>query len=376
MIAQGEPAQPKPGQPQAPLGFGVVSLGVACWVAGGLGVALYGAYWIVLPAAPGAGRSRVPQWLEYTAALLAVAATVAISATLIPAGAFFVPILLACIGGALIWRQASDTERLRIRAVSRTSISAAPSDRLGRIRLAAGVLLVVSGAAFVLARANVSALRDGVLAVVVTLVGVALLTGPWWIRVMAQLSNERTARIRSQERAELAAHLHDSVLQTLALIQRNADAPREVVRLARGQERELRALLYGRDAETGALAQRLRAVAGEVEDSYAVPVEAVVVGDAPLDERLSALAAATREALVNAAKHSGAASISLYAEVETQEVMVFVKDRGTGFDPDAVAEDRQGLRGSVLGRVERHGGTATVRSVLGTGTEVELRMPR
>jgi signal transduction histidine kinase len=344
--------------------------------AGGLGVALYGAYWIVVPTAPDAGRGRVPTWLEYVVAALAAAAAVAAATEALPSGALFGPILLACLGGALIWRQASDPERQRLRSMSRTSMAAPHDDRVGRARLAAGVVLVVAGAAFVLARADVTAVRDGLVATVVTVIGVALLTGPWWIRAMTQLSDERAARIRSQERAELAAHLHDSVLQTLALIQRNAGSPREVARLARGQERELRTLLYGPPSAAGEFGERLRGVAAEVEDAYAVPVEVVVVGGAELDDGLTAVAAAAREALVNAAKHSGASSISLYAEIEAADVAVYVKDRGTGFDPAEVADDRQGVRGSIVARVERHGGTVRIRSTPGSGTEIEMRMPR
>jgi signal transduction histidine kinase len=344
-------------------------------VAGGLGVALYGAYWIVVPPAPEAGPGRLPSWLEYTLAGLAAAAAVALTMTALPAGALFGPALLACIGGALIWRQASDPERERLRVISRTSIAATHVERLGRARLVAGIALVLAGAAFVLARADVTGLRDGFVAMVVTVAGVALLTGPWWIRVMTQLSDERAERIRSQGRAELAAHLHDSVLQTLALIQRNAESPREVTRLARGQERELRSLLYGSAAASGQLAQRLQEAAAEVEDAYAIPVDIVVVGDTALDDKLAAVVAAVREALVNAAKHSGAAAVSVYAEVERDEVSVFVRDRGVGFDPDAMAADRQGVRGSIVGRIERHGGQARIRSAADTGTEVEIRMP-
>ncbi len=212
--------------------------------AGGLGIALYGAYWVVLPQAPGTVRGRVPRVLEYVA--VAVAAVVAVWATesSLPSGQLFGPAFAACIGGALIWRQASETERDRLGRLARTSLSAAGTDRLGRARVAAGVVFVVAGAVFVLARADVTAIRDGLLAVLVTVVGVALVTGPWWMRAMSALSEERAARIRSQERADIAAHLHDSVLQTLALIQRNAGSAREVARLARGQERELRSLLY------------------------------------------------------------------------------------------------------------------------------------
>jgi signal transduction histidine kinase len=302
-------------------------------------------------------------------------AAVVVVATTVPAGGLVLPTVLACLGGALIWRQASDTERLRLRALSRESLVADSTGRVGRVRLVAGAALVATGAALVLVGADVRAIRDGVLAMLVTVVGIAVITGPWWMRLVAQLSEERTERIRSQERADIAAHLHDSVLQTLALIQRNAASPREVSRLARGQERELRTLLYGERAASGQLADELRRHAGEIEDGYAVKVDVVVVGDIALTDDLAALVAAARESLVNAAKHSLATAISLYAEVEPGAVHVFVKDRGVGFDPAGVADDRQGVRGSIEGRMERHGGTARIISSPGEGTEVRLMMP-
>ncbi len=342
--------------------------------AGGLGVALYGAYWIVLPTAPDAPRSRLPVWLEYGVAAIAAVIVVGSLTYQMPLGSVFAPTLLACLGGALIWRQATEPDRDRWRRLSRTSLSAGGSDRVGRLRLAAGAALVVAGGVIVLARANVSALRDGLLAVTVAVIGLALLTGPWWMRMMTQLSAERSERIRSQERADIAAHLHDSVLQTLALIQRNASSPREVSRLARGQERDLRNLLYGSRAASGQLADELRSAAAEVEDAYAITVEAVVVGDAELTDGLAAATAAAREALVNAAKHAGVTDVSLYAEVESDAVSIFVKDRGVGFDLDAVADDRQGVRGSIIARIERHGGEVKLRSHPGSGTEVEIRM--
>jgi signal transduction histidine kinase len=347
---------------------------VGLTTAGGLGVALYGAYWIVLPSAPDAPRSRFPVWLEYAVAALAAVIVIGSVAYTMPLGSVFGPTLLACLGGALIWRQAAEPDRDRWRRLSRNSLSAGGSDRVGRLRLVAGAALVVAGGVVVLARANVSALRDGLLAVTVAAIGIALLTGPWWMRMMAQLGAERSERIRSQERADIAAHLHDSVLQTLALIQRNASSPREVSRLARGQERDLRNLLYGSRAASGQLADQLRGAAAEVEDAYAITVEAVVVGDAEMNDGLSAAAAAAREALVNAAKHAGVTEVSLYAEVESDAVSIFVKDRGVGFDLDEVADDRQGVRGSIIGRIERHGGDVKLRSQPGSGTEVEIRM--
>ncbi len=343
--------------------------------AGGLGLALYGAYWIVLPVSPDAGRPRVPRWLEYVLAGLLAVVAIGVIVTRLPAGGLFLPTLLACLGGALIWRQASDPDRDRLRLLSRTSLLAGGTDRLGRIRLAAGAALVVAGGLLVLARANVSAIRDGLIAMIVTVIGLALVTGPWWMRLMSQLGAERSERIRTQERADIAAHLHDSVLQTLALIQRNAGSPREVARLARGQERELRTLLYGQRTASGQLADELRRAAAEVEDAYAISADVVAVGDIEMTEQLDAAVAAAREALVNAAKHSGVTSVSLYAEVEPDEVSIFVKDRGVGFDPDEIADDRQGVRGSIVARIERHGGKVTVTSQQGSGTEIAIRMP-
>jgi signal transduction histidine kinase len=318
----------------------------------------------------------LPVWLEYVLAALAAIVSVGVFATSAPAGSLFAPLLLACIGGALIWRQATEPDRARLRTHAKTSLEASGANRLGRARLVSGAALVVGGAVWALVRADFSAFRDGLLAVIVTVVGLALVTGPWWMRMMTQLSAERAERIRSQERADIAARVHDSVLQTLALIQRNAESPREVARLARGQERTLRSLLYGDRAALGQFGDELRSVAAQVEDDYAVSVDVVVVGDAALDADLAALAAATKEALVNAAKHSGVAAVSLYAEVEADQISVFVKDRGVGFEMDAIAEDRQGVRGSIINRVERHGGTVRVTSAAGGGTEVELRMSR
>lgn len=344
--------------------------------AGGLGLALYGAYWIVLPARESAHTPRLPRWLEYTLGGVVGLIVIVAVGWWLPLGGLFIPSMLACLGGALIWRQATDSERMRLLRLSRTSLGADYADRTGRLRLAAGAILVIAGAALVLRHADFTALRDGAVAMAVTIAGLALLTGPWWVRLVAQLGAERAERIRSQERADIAAHLHDSVLQTLALIQRNAGSAREVTRLARGQERELRTLLYGDRHREGQLADELRMLAADVEDDYAIEVEAVVVGDAQLDDGLAALAAAAREALVNAAKHAGVESVSLYAEVEPHEVSVFVKDRGVGFDLDAIADDRQGVRGSIVGRIERHGGRVTVRSSPGEGTEIQMRMTR
>ena len=344
-------------------------------LSGGLGVVLYGAFWIVLTTPPDAkppSPRRVV--IESVVAVAAAAGTLIINAHTLPLGWWFLPSILACFGGALLWRQASETERDRWRRLSRSSLAAGATDRTGLLRIAAGVGLVVAGAIFILARAGISAVGVGLAAMLVTVGGLALITGPWWLRLVRDLSAERAERIRNEERADIAAHLHDSVLQTLALIQRNAAQPREVARLARSQERELRTKLYGDSTLSGQFAANLQSAVAEVEDTYAITVEVVIVGDRALDNRLEALVAATREAMINAAKHAGVTSVSLYAEITDVRVEVFVRDRGIGFDQATIGDDRQGVRGSILGRIERHHGQAAIKSKPGEGTEVALSM--
>jgi signal transduction histidine kinase len=206
--------------------------------------------------------------------------------------------------------------------------------------------------------------------------------GPWWLNIARELVLERQGRLRAEETADLAARVHDSVLQTLAMIQRHAEEPQRVVQLARAQERELRSWLFeGRPP--GSFADGLATVAAvvgqiqhDVEAAHDIRVEVVVVGDCPLDEHLEALLAAGREATVNAAKWSGAPVVSLFAEVENDRVSLFVRDRGRGFEPADVGSDRRGIAQSVNGRMQRAGGRAVIRSASGQGTEVELRMPR
>lgn len=292
------------------------------------------------------------------------------------------PLGLAVLGGAFIWREADDARRARWR---KTAAGIVGPTRGTAWRVGGGVALVIGGlSVFALGQLDFTAVRSALIAVVLTLVGVAIITVPWWIRLVRDLGNERQGRVRERERAEIAAHLHDSVLQTLALIQRQAGDPREVLRLARGQERELRSWLYGptgyaTDTETDTpkttFAAALAVAAGEVEDTYALAATPVVVGDIDLDPHLAALVAASREAMVNAAKHSGAADISVYAEIENGTASVFVRDRGAGFDVADIPADRRGLVDSICGRMERHGGKAVVRSTPGEGTEVELQMP-
>jgi signal transduction histidine kinase len=214
------------------------------------------------------------------------------------------------------------------------------------------------------------------------LAGTAVAFGPWWMRVARDLVAERQARIRAEERADMAARVHDSVLQTLALIQRRATEPQQVIQLARSQERELRAWLFDDQApgtikgEGVTLSAGIRKIQQDVESQHRIAVDAVTVADCELDEDLEATLAAAREATVNAAKWSGSDTVSLFAEVEPESVSIFVRDRGRGFDPDAVSADRKGLAESIRARMARRGGTATIRSAPGEGTEVTLTMPR
>jgi signal transduction histidine kinase len=220
-------------------------------------------------------------------------------------------------------------------------------------------------------------LRQVVLAAAATIAGLGLILYPWVGGLLRDLGEERRERIRSEERAEVAAHVHDSVLQTLALIQRNADKPRELVALARRQERELRSWLYGdRARDAGAtLASEMSAMAVEVEERHDIEVDVVTVGDCPLDAHVNALVQSAREAAVNAAKHSGATEVSVYVEVEPDKVSVFVRDRGKGFDPSVVPAHRKGISESIEARMARHGGTTQVTSSDGEGTEVALEIP-
>jgi len=249
------------------------------------------------------------------------------------------------------------------------------------LRLTVAVILLAGGiAALQSAHENVALLRP-LAGVALLISAVVVLLGPWWLRIARDLVVERQARVRAEERADIATRVHDSVLQTLALIQRRADQPQQVVALARAQERELRSWLFdgrppGSIDEAMTLAGGVRLIQQEVEAQHGVAVEIVMVGDCPLDDDLAALLAAAREATVNAVKWSGAGVVSIFAEVEPKEVSVFVRDRGKGFDPETVPADRKGLAESVRARMARRGGQATIRSAPGEGTEVSLTMPR
>ena len=235
------------------------------------------------------------------------------------------------------------------------------------------------GAAFgivIAQQSQIDQLPDVLAMTTLALAGLGVVLAPWLHRSRTALNQARADKVRADARADMAAHLHDSVLQTLALIQRQSDDPKAVQQLARRQERELRTWLYGEEQPEETLKVALTAAAAEVEDERGVPVEVVMVGDCDTSDPVQALVRAAREAMVNAAKHSGADKIDVYAEVSEELIEVFVRDRGQGFDADDVAEDRLGVKRSIIDRMARHGGTATVRSRPGDGTEVRLEIKR
>jgi signal transduction histidine kinase/phage shock protein PspC (stress-responsive transcriptional regulator) len=305
------------------------------------------------------------------------------------------PFVLVAAGGALIWRQstagpaaaqvvaeapaATTTEPAGAAPVFAAVIGESRPAVISRIGI--GVTLVVAAAiVFLQITGALAAATDVALAALVVAIALVVIFLPWVLRLGSSLSLERAERIRSQERAEVAAHLHDSVLQTLALVQKRAGDPREVAALARRQERELRAWLSGAPPQAAGerrLAAALQAAAAEIEQAHGVPVDVVAVGDAPLDRDGEALVAAAREAMLNAAKFAGeTAPVAVYAEAGDERLEVFVRDRGPGFDPAAVPADRRGVRESIVGRMQRHGGRAAIHASPGGGTEVELVMDR
>ncbi|WP_242653726.1 ATP-binding protein [Klenkia soli] len=335
----------------------------------GVGVVGYAILWFTMKAAPAGAprplRTGVTSRRQIAGLVVVGFLAVVLSSRLDTwaRGDVVVPLVLAGAGLAVIWYQL-DTDRVDARSA--------------RWGLVVGVLLAGGGVVLLLATTGQLAnARNGFVATLVVLVGIGLATAPLWRRLLDSRAQERSARIRSEERAAVAAHLHDSVLQTLALVQKHAGDPAQVTRLARGQERELRSWLYApAEATGGTWAGLVGRLVAEVEADHEVTVDPVVVGDLPADEAVDALARATREAVVNAAKHSGATEVALYSEVTPAAVTVFVRDRGAGFDPAAVPDDRRGLRDSVVGRLQRVGGSAVVHSMPGAGTEVELTLPR
>jgi signal transduction histidine kinase/phage shock protein PspC (stress-responsive transcriptional regulator) len=249
---------------------------------------------------------------------------------------------------------------------------------LRAVQIVAGVALLLAGVVSLASRTGgLGAVGASASAIAVVVGGLAIFAAPALGRLLRRLDDERAARIREDERATVAAHLHDSVLQSLVLLQRTDD-PRRMSMIARRQERELRAWLYGttRDGEPASLHAAIEALAVAIEEDHDIRVEAVVVGDQPLDEASRALVAAVREAVVNAARHAGVDQVDVFVEADDAELTGFVRDTGKGFDPAHVAPDRRGISESIIGRVQRLGGTAVLSSQPGAGTEVELRIPR
>ena len=280
-----------------------------------------------------------------------------------------VPLLVVAVGAVIAWSQLDDAER------GRWLGSSQGPRRFSVARLAFGCVLALTGLVILATRGrSLTAIWDIGAAVLAVLAGVVLVAAPWGLRLWSDLRHEQAERVRATERADIAAHLHDSVLQTLALIQRKAGDPAAVAQLARAQERELRSWLYAGPAGSDAtLAAAVTEVAHEVEDLHGTPIDVVATGDRPLDDGGEALVRAVRESLLNAVRH-GEPPVSLYLEVGAAGVEAFVRDHGPGFDLDEVPEDRLGVRHSILGRMDRHGGTASVRR-LEHGTEVVLTLP-
>jgi signal transduction histidine kinase len=346
--------------------------------AGAVGVVLYVAAWFI---ALDPGDRRAPPPREATilqdvafGAIVYGAILVLRAAKLWLGDPIGVPLLIVGGGAALVYVGAGRERKPRWAHAA--LVRETPTGRPSLAHLAFGGLFVMGGVIwFLIANRSFSGLLATVIAVAVTFVGLAIVFGPWVYRMAGQLSDERRDRIRSEERAELAAHLHDSVLQTLALIQRNAGSPRKMASLARRQERELRAWLYGSTDVSGQLQAAIRDMADAIEETHEVSVETVMVGDCAMDERTHAVLQACREAATNAARHSGADEISVYVECEPTLVTAFVRDRGNGFDPSSIPAGRRGIVDSIHGRIERHGGTATITSASDEGCEVQITMP-
>ncbi|MGZ4384503.1 MAG: ATP-binding protein [Gaiellaceae bacterium] len=338
------------------LAFAILSL------ASGSGIVLYLGAWALLPAPGEEADARSRRLRAVGFGLLVLGALLGMRGLGLSDSVLWPTALLA--GGAVLLLRGVEVRRL---------------GRPFAPRVLLGLTLLVSGAVLFIGSYQPFGASGGrPIAPGVVAVGLGLVVAPWLWRLAHDRLVERMARIRAEERAEVAARVHDSVLQTLALIQRNADDPRRVASLARQEERELRHWLYPDDArlEGETLMSTLERAALEVEQLHDVRIDIVGSGDCRVEDGLDALVLAAREAMTNAAKFSGCETISVYAETTDAGVSVFVRDRGVGFDRKAVPADRRGIVESIEGRMQRHGGEATVSSVPGEGTEVELTMKR
>ena len=287
---------------------------------------------------------------------------------------FIIPAAFVLFGISALWDRSTPAGRSRLTRLVAPNVGGAPT--LGRA-IGGGLLLII-GVSLLFSGTNV--VREAgklVTGVLIAAIGAVVVFGPWLFRLAKELSAERSERIRADTRAEVAAHLHDSVLQTLALIQRSPDDPRKMVTLARSQERELRNWLYRTGpSEHSELESAVQEAASRVESDHDVPIEVIVVGNAAVDEDVEALIGAIREAMVNAAKHSGADIVSVYIEAGDDSIEAWIADQGRGFDPGAANGNGAGISGSIIGRMERHGGHASIESSAEDGTEVHLSLPR
>ncbi len=375
-------------------------------LASGVGIVIYGVAWVILPdggggqpliarASAASGHDHdVVRGLAFGSIVLGIVLFIRTTGLWFPATLLW-PVVLTAAGLAMVWRRPASGQARKpvMQSTAQRGVSGLGDDlraflvdddwsRRTAARLGAGGLLVLLGAAtFIATHGSFAALRQGMLAAIVLTLGVALIAAPWLMRLTWDLGEERRERVRTEERARLAAHLHDSVLQTLAIIQKRAHDPRDVVTLARRQERELRAWLYAGTNANGpavSLAEALAAAADQVEADHAVRVEVVQVGDAPMDDRVATIVAAAREAMVNAAKHAKVDEVSVFAEASAvgdgRVIEVFVRDRGVGFDPSLIAADRHGVTDSICARMEKIDGIAEITSEPDHGTEVRLQL--
>jgi signal transduction histidine kinase len=358
----------------------------------GLGILLYMTFWLVLTRS-GEDQPIIQQIFqnrrEAQVVLVAFIATIVLIVTLQSTGAgttdgFGWPLLLSGFAAFAVWRGASIDERSHLTEFFSSAPLIGGSLSTSRRGI---VLRVLIGAALIYFGLHQlhhiggfwGSVGTAIFGTAILVIGVLILFAPWWLQNVRELTSERRERVRAEERASMVAHLHDSVLQTLTLIERTAGNEADVVRLARNQERELRQWLFSPETSTNAptsFVGLLGAIEHDIENDYGVRVELVTVGDCVPDDRVTTLVAAAREGAINAAKWSEAASISIFTEVEPTTISIFVRDRGVGFDPDAIPADRQGVALSIRQRMSQLGGEAFINTEIGSGTEVQLVLPR
>lgn len=325
-------------------------------VMGGVGAMVYAGLWMSTPALDDGPSSRNPSslLLVFLALVGGVIGVLGVSGA---SPSALVPLAAVGVGAVLAW----------------LAYDRGLNTPVGMVSVVAGAALVIVGVV-VAAVTWESGSGSAIVATALTLVGFGALVVPLVLKLWRSLSQEQAAKAVSEERTEIAARLHDSVLQTLALIQKRAEDPREVTRLARAQERELRTWLF--DAPSSAPTTcfgALDAACGEVEDLFDLRVSPVTVGeDAELTESAKLAIQAAREAMVNAGKHAGVDTVDVYAELLAGELSIFVRDRGVGFEVEDIPADRHGIRDSIRARVESVGGHVRISSTPGEGTEVEL----